>query len=442
MKTGSFNFFYALLICVLIFISKTAPCSAQTPSAAKYRDFNCFMRNHAGLDRDGASDAALIINTTASNISDDDKKTNLEKSEKLYFKYESEIKKLVGEFDKIMAEKVPPYDEARAANSRTTDKSLEFNYCRNLAKLLKAVSNYLLIKGRYEESLKLILIGFKFGQIIAAGDGESPSLLMHLIGISIKTVALSGPETQAALLRANFTADRYDELSKLVERMASEDIAFQDVLKSDQTRMKNLIKYELSASGNPGLFFMDPANMKMMNNLSVRQKADIEKLTIEKLDSIETAINEALSKFSDRPYLASIEMTRISDEITRNAAPSFFQSLFNKPEAISKLIVGICYPNFTKIFEQCLAGVYRTDGLKFLCRILKNFKEKDNWPASLAEVEKICETSLSRDVFSRSDEPLIFMRDKNRLLLYSRGLDHNDDRGNAQKDVILFEVRL
>ena len=439
MKTGFFNSFCALAICVLISIAASEPVSAQTAAGSIYRDFNCFMKEHAGLDRNGAADAALIVNISALNISDDEKKANLEKSEKLYFKYESEIKKLIGEFDKIMAEKVPVYDQAKADRGKLTDKILEFNYCRNLSKLLKAASNYLLIKGRYEDSLKLILINFKFGQIIAAGDGEVLTLLTHLIGDSIKITALSGPETQVAFRKAGLTADRYDELSKLLERMDGEEIGFSDVIKSDQAQMKNCVKHDLFSNG--GTFFMDPAAIKTLNNLSARQKADVEKLTLEKIDSIEAEICDALSKYSDRPYMASIEMSKISDEVARNSRPALFQSLFNKPEAISNLIVGIAHPNFSRSYEQYAAVRYRTSGLIFLCRILKNFSETGKWPDSLSEIEKICGTSLSRDLFSKSDDPLIFTRDKSRFFLYSRGIDYNDDHGDNQKDIILFEVR-
>ncbi len=433
--------FHIITICVLISIAASSPCAAQNPPGGRYRDLNCFMKDYSGIDKIGASDAALIINTYASGITDDEKKSNLEKSEKLYLKYESEIKKLIGEFDKIMAGKVPAYDQAKADSARITDKTVEFNYCRNLSKLLKAVSNYLLIKGRYEESLKLVLINFKFGQIIAAGDGEPVSLIMHMIGIAVKNVALSGPETHIAFAKADLSGARCDELSKELERMDREEISFSDVMKSEQTMLKNFIKNGLFTPGGTGIFSMDPAAMKMADNLSARQKADIEKLTLEKLDSIEAETNTLLLKYAGQPYLASLEAAKIGEEIAGNTKPSLFRSLFNKPEAVSNLIIGICFPNFTRAYEQHLASRYKTDGLKFLCRVLKNFRETGKWPGSITDIEKICETSLSRDLFSKTDEPLIFTGDKTRVILYSRGIDYNDDQGDAHKDIILLEIR-
>jgi len=360
---------------------------------------------------------------------------------KIFEAHKNKIEGLISKFDEILAVPIKiKYSEDELKKVITSAPTIDYKYYRNLARALNFVAYYLTCSAeRDEDAIKLLILNYRFGQVIAAGDGEPPSIMTHMIGIAIKNMAMRNLMvdflTEAALT-SKISQQAFANYAKIFAKLESDEVDFKVVIDAESHFIQNLADKELWENPEDGQ--MKDAIAKIGKN-----RLDEAKKTVkEKFANVYERTFSAYSKCRGDFMAFQKEIDAIFKKIQDDSKVSssiFFGDPF---DAIANIVLNIAYPTFGKVYERYLVSKLYSRGAYLTARLLAAGNVKMP-PLDAAAFEKACGEALPKDMYT--GKPLLFKKIENEIVIYSTGRDGVDDGGddcldNNKADIVIMRL--
>lgn len=410
---------------------------AEAAGAAR-RNFNCFMKELDNFKKDELDSCGSYELTSGIEAGKKDEafaRNADETGKKIYEAHKAQIDGLISRYKAIINEPIKTvFSENDLAALSAARPNIDFKYTRGLARALMVVAYHLGRAGRPEDAVKLLTIVYRFGQIVAAGDGEPPALITHMIGISVKNVALKtllGAIMVGAAETGAIKPEFFREYASALARMDSEEMAF---IKSIETESRMIIHIaEKDIWENP-----DEDLKKTISKIGPDKVAEAKKVIKDKIARTYEKTFAAYSKYETDLVPLNIEIKAISDKITEDSKS--LSNLIDPFDAVANIILSIAYPNMGRAYEQYLFSRLHARGVYLLARLLAARVPKTPWPADAAEFEKASGEKIPADIYTK--KPCAFKKIGGDTLMYSFGPDGRDNNCDEKVDFLKKDVVL
>jgi|GEM_PF-4099708 len=351
----------------------------------------------------------------------------------IYEKYKTDIDSLIKNYDRLIDEKNPMPSDKQYLAARSSSAIIDFRYTRSLARALAAVSRWLESEKRFDDSLKLSTLSWRFGQIILNGDGGVSSLIMAMIGIAIKNIPAQN-HLCAILNAGDFKAEFYQKYSKRLFELNEDEMDMAAVIECERRTFINVLEYEVYVKNN-----IKNEYSEIVKKIPDGYLEEGKKYTVGIFNAYYDSVSVFLTKYKNEPYIVKDRFTAMMREITKNGEPSLGQ-LLNPVKAVGDILLSIAAPNFSRSHEQFLRAKYYSYGAAICARTLAEIKKGATPPVSLEALEKLCGIKLPPDVFDKNRKPLKYKKTNENFTLYSNGNDYKDDGADAIKDIVLLKI--
>lgn len=434
----------AVLMVVLFGLSPEVSPSALGAEAYRknHRPLQCFMKVFTDLDAacfHPCRKAPTFVRLATDPI---EIRVCQEAGKAFYEQARKKIDPLLANVDQIIAIPLPTCSRDQIENLRVTTRIPDFHFCRDLTWMLRAVALFFSQTGREREAMDLLRLCFRFGQIMAAGDGDAPGLLNITVGCSLQMMAIG--DLPARILRSGTLPASYLEaISADFLRMETGEVPFDLPLKCEFTYHDNAVRYERF---DVLLLSRDPFDAPLVGYLKRFPNIDrnrIRETWLRKMSAFHETVNAMLERNRGNPRGFRKEVTTYGEEISRKAKAGQNASPANSrdPYGISgDIMLSISWIDYAKLFDKWQERRLRVLGTTAMLRIAAAAKRGEGLPATVSDLKKVLGTDLPTDPYSDDKASCLFRNDNGTLVLYSLGSNGLDDHGNPEGalDTILF----
>lgn len=421
--------------CAALPVMSSAASDDDPAYGARRRPYSCFMKAFGAMTKgdfkrlDGVS--ALLSKNA---LSVEEAAGLNECGRAVYEKYGARINTLINNFDADFGAKAVLPTEAQYSSARLDDETIDFSYTRSLARSLIAAGRYLETQKRHGEALKLYSLVWRFGQIVMSGDGQVPSLIMAMIGIAVKNIAAEN-NLARALLAGDFDAKFYEDYSAALMAKLDDEMDMKAVMNCERRLMINVLEYEVFVAGRKSGDFAD-----VVSRIPQSRMEEAKAYTIGIFNDCYDSVGVWLTRHASEPDVVAENMKKLSQEISERGQPSLW-SIVSPIKAVGDILLAIAMPNFSRAYEQFLRARYYPYGAAVLSRVLAGVKRGGHVPRTLEEVEDACGFKLQKDFFNRSRGPLVYKPVGDEFVLYSFGMNYQDDNASEKDDIVMFRIR-
>ena len=407
----------------------------DSPAYAKNRlAYKNFMKSMQHLTQNDFKDidrAAGYI--SKAELSDEELRQLTEYGGKIYDKYKAEIDTLIKNYDEILSAGNPVPSEAKYAALRSSSPVIDYRYTRSIVRVLAAVSRRLESEKRYDEALKLSTLAWRFGQIIQSGDGEASMLITAMIGIAVKNIATQ-QNICRILIAGEFDAEFHEKYSARLLKLIDDEMDMSQIMYCERRSFINVFEYEVFVKSN-----IKTEYSEMVDKIPADRLEEGKKYSVDIFNAYYDSVSVYLTKYKDEPYNLRTHIEKMSREIAERGQPSLWKML-NPVKSVGDILLAIAIPNFARAYEQFLRSKYYPYGAAVLAKTLAGVKRGAAVPDSLEALEKLCAIKLIPDYFNEKKGPLVYKKTDGHFILYSYGTDYRDDKGDWEKDIILFKI--
>ena len=431
-------------VTVFIFITIILSLFSQAFAAEiQKRKCNCFMKELDGFTKsefDSMFEKDLTAKLETRKIDSTAHESIQAAGQKIFEAHKDKIEGLISKFNEILDVPIKiKYSEDELKKVLTSAPVIDFKYYRNLSRALTFVAYYLICSGRDEDAIKLLILDYRFGQILAAGDGEPPSIMTHMIGIAIKNMAIRNIMvdflTEAALT-SKISPEKFGDYAKIFAKLDSDEVDFKVVIDTESHFIQNLAEKELWENPEDG------AMKDAVAKIGKARLDEAKKTVRDKFAKVYERTFSAYSKYSGDFMMFQKEIESIFKKIQEDSKTGSAVLAGDPFDAIANIVLNIAYPTFGRAYERHLASKFYVRGAYLTARFLAAGKVKTP-PADAAAFEKACGEALPKDMYT--GKQLIFKKIENEIVIYSVGPDGADNGGdsgidNNKSDIVLMRL--
>jgi len=362
---------------------------AQKYDALRCRPLKSFMRNLAGwgdaefaaLKSPGTGTAAVTPEGPAFRALWE--RLSLERNERIgagsyiFETRRGQIERFLKDFDKAISAPIPVFDAKRLDGYSKKLKPLDLVYACRIVLGLTSVANYFIAEKKYDDAVRMHLLLYRFGQAVAAGEGEPSSFECFEAGHAIrsasaekalKIIAFRGPFLKSG-------AVFYLEALRKISADARGEMAFADLVKGQRLNMRRFFE-EI-----PGAFEKKAAKMDRKQKNS-RMK-NIRAVTGKIAGVYDAAYSKEIEILASRAgdpaaFKSASEAVRYSaaagrSEILRSSA-------FEPTDEFHSFMAALGFPDPGAFLDKFTQSGIKTRGLSLVCKIAARYMKYGELP--------------------------------------------------------------
>lgn len=354
-----------------------------------------------------------------------------EVGEAFYNKFKDQFEDIYDRAGDILSNPPQTFSRDLLENPDLQGPGINFRFSRNIARAFHAVAYYHFFQQEYDKAVKVLMLTQWFSHSISRGGEYIPLLIDQMISLAIRNIAVN--ETMwSALAAGNFSERWLVLVGRMMSQLEENQPSFTEVLEWALTvTLKTTIDEMLNTASQPDSHLSHPLVTGKITDMveSIHEHMhDVNKYIL----NITTAYRLNPSKIPQK-VTNLVELLNLQGDFKITEALDF-------PRAMSRVLISISMPNFSRAYDQYLAARYREKGTILLVRFLKLHNTKNPLPRSTEDFRQVVNTNLPLDLYAPPRTTCRLRVCNDWMTLYSIGRNQTDNSGCQREDKILFKV--
>jgi len=362
---------------------------------------------------------------------------------RLFEAHQAVLQPLLARARDLLAEPLPQMSPKQFEDLRSSTPLPDLRFCLGLAQMFRLMAFHRHRAQDDQTALGLLTLSYRFGQIMGAGDGAPPQLIVSLTGLAIRKASWSEP-AGTILRQGDLPADTLLQTASLLDQARKEELPFLRTIDTEFKLLQNALKYEMlatpTAGSNPEETFGPPYKaVDPIRALPPREQKEMVDTILARLEARQKEYQTIANRLPEDFPANRKALEAFVEKAHADAQPGL-SSFLDVPGSIANILFSSPLPGFTTFYAQMVEGDLRVHGVVLLCRLMAGLKNGGKMPTDRPTFEALVGESVPADPFAGPGAFCRVSTGSGTVLLFSVGQDGRDDAGDPGKDLILLRV--